>query len=83
MPGIFDRLRGRTGEPDPPAAEETVTTPGPPRWSQPRALTPDQVREVRRRNAEGESQLRLAREFGVSQPAIRRMITRETYRDVE
>ena len=49
----------------------------------PRQLTAEQVRLARRRWAAGESQTRLARELGVSQPALRAVVLRETYRDVE
>ena len=52
-------------------------------FSKARALTDDQVREVRRRNAAGETQYALSKEFGISQPSLRACIRRETYRDVE
>ena len=56
------------------------------RFGDPRALTPVQVQEVRRRHklsGPGNSQTALAKEFGVSQPCIRAIILRQTYKDVE
>lgn len=47
-------------------------------------LTPDQVREIRRRYDAGETtQIPLAKEYGVSQRAISFIVRRETYRDVQ
>lgn len=48
-----------------------------------RKLTDDQVREIRRRYAEGESQLSLAKEFGISQPVLSFMLTGKTYQEVK
>ena len=47
-----------------------------------RRLTAAQVREIRRRAAD-ESQSALAREFGISQPAVYQIVRRESYKDVE
>ena len=87
---IFPWQRKPAAEPEPAAAavpaEPEPAAGGLPvqrRWSNPRALTDDQVREVRRRNAAGESQNALAKEFGISQPSMRAVCLRETYRDVD
>ena len=45
-------------------------------------LTADQVREIRRRAAD-EKQVDLAREFRVGKSTIKRVLTRESYADVE
>ena len=46
-------------------------------------LTEDDVREIRRLHAEGGSSQRfLAAKFGVSQPAIRKILKGETWKDV-
>ena len=42
-----------------------------------RKLSDDQVREIRRRWADGEKQVDLAREFGVQPPAISRIVHRK------
>lgn len=48
-----------------------------------RALSPDQVREIRSRSAAGERQRALAAAFGVSQVAIHFVVSGKTYREVE
>ena len=48
-----------------------------------RRLTAAQVREIRRRAAADESQSALAREFGISQPAVYQIVRRESYKDIE
>lgn len=46
-------------------------------------LSPEQVREIRRRYDTGEAlQIPLAKEYGVSQRAISLVVRRETYKDV-
>jgi hypothetical protein len=45
-------------------------------------LTPEIVREARRRNAAGESQRALAAEYGVKQPTLQKAITGATWRNV-
>ena len=55
----------------------------PPGFGGERRLTAAQVKEIRRRNGEGESQSKLAREFGVKQPSIYAIVQRQTYKDVE
>jgi DNA invertase Pin-like site-specific DNA recombinase len=47
-----------------------------------RIFTDDQVREIRRLNAEGVSQCELARRYGLSQPSIHRIVKRLAYADV-
>lgn len=46
-------------------------------------LTPDIVREIRRRHAEGESQSALAREFGVASTAVHSVVHRRTWKGVD
>lgn len=46
-------------------------------------LSDDQVREIRRRRAAGESQHSLAREFGVTQPTVSAIIRRKTFAYLE
>lgn len=48
----------------------------------PAKLTDDEVREVRRRHAEGASYGRLARELGLSRARIGELCAGKTYRDV-
>lgn len=45
-------------------------------------LTPDDVRSIRKRAAAGASQRKLAREFGVGQTAISRIVQRKSWRNV-
>lgn len=45
-------------------------------------LTETQVREIRRRAGLGETKTPLAREFGVDQRSVRKIITRETWKHV-
>ena len=45
-------------------------------------LKPAQVREIRSRYNEGQTQVQLAREFGVSQRAISLIVRNESYKDV-
>jgi hypothetical protein len=45
-------------------------------------LTEESVRAIRRRAAGGESQRALAREFGVSQPAVMQAVNRRTWKHV-
>ena len=47
-----------------------------------RSLSPAQVKEIRRRWGNGESQRQLAAEFGISQPAIWQIVTRVSYKDI-
>lgn len=63
------------------AKRETTSQPGPPQWGAERRLTMAQAREIRRRNAAGESQRQLAREFPVSQQAISDIINGKTYKE--
>lgn len=45
-------------------------------------MTPDRVREIRRRYAAGEDRLLLSREFGVSRPTLFRIATRQSWAHV-
>ena len=47
-----------------------------------RALTDDQVREIRRLHKANVSQSELGRRYGLSQPSIYKIVRRETYQDV-
>ena len=47
-----------------------------------RRLTVEQVKEIRSMALKGHSQRRIARQFPISQPAIHKIITRQTYKDV-
>jgi hypothetical protein len=44
-----------------------------------RGLDEDQVREIRRRAAEGVGTMALTREFGVTKRTIRQVVTRQTW----
>lgn len=46
-------------------------------------LTEDQVRDIRRRVAAGETQRRVAAEYGISQPAVGYIVRRMTWSHVE
>ena len=46
-------------------------------------VTEEQVREIRSRNAAGESYSKLAKEFDLSPAAVRNMVLRNTWKDVE
>lgn len=46
-------------------------------------FTADEVREIRRRCENGESQMKIANEYGVSDVTIYRMVNYESYQDVE
>lgn len=46
----------------------------------PSKLTDDQVREVRKRHTEGESYLALSLVFGISEDAIRKMVTGKSHK---
>jgi hypothetical protein len=46
-------------------------------------LTEDDVREIRHRRTNGEKQVDLAKEFGVSQASISRIVLRKTWKDVD
>lgn len=46
-------------------------------------LSDDQVRDIRSRVALGEPQIRLASEYGVSQPTVSQIITGKIYTDVK
>jgi membrane protein involved in colicin uptake len=46
-------------------------------------LDADKVREIRRRAAAGETQIALAREFGISQTSISRVVLRKTWKNVD
>lgn len=45
-------------------------------------LSEDQVRDIRRANAAGESQGRLARRFGVSQPLVNAIVNRKLWQHI-
>lgn len=45
-------------------------------------LTKDKVRQIRKRYAEGESQSALGREFGIQQPAVWKIVTHRTWRNI-
>lgn len=47
-----------------------------------RALTDDQVREARTRCTQGASVYRLAKDYGLTNPAMAKMLRGETYQDV-
>ena len=46
-------------------------------------VTEDQVREIRSRSAAGESNSELAKEFDLSPTAVRNIVLRNTWKDVE
>ena len=48
-----------------------------------RRLSPEQVRKMRQRHATGEPMASLGRAFGISRPAVRAIVDRRHYRDVE
>jgi hypothetical protein len=48
-----------------------------------RKLTPDQVREIRRRRAAGEMTKNIAKDYGISQPTASMVARRTLYRHVE
>lgn len=65
------------------ASDETAThhTPKPSRANA--KVTEEQVREIRSRNAAGESYSKLAKEFGLTPTGIRNIVLRNTWKDVE
>lgn len=68
------RVCGRVAEPDEPVAEPTPVDPQPRYFTgiadQGRRLTPEGIREIRRRLSEGESQVAIADAIGVTQGAV-------------
>lgn len=76
----LDKGRGRPGETDTPAAAaETAAAPG---EGRPRKLTPEMVREIRARAAEGISQRQLAKDYPVTQQALSKLLAGKTHRGV-
>lgn len=46
-------------------------------------LTPEAVREIRRRAADGESQKRIATDFGITQPTVSKLLNRRRWKHLE